>query len=73
MGSAVSDRTLADLQAMTPMGRSGKAEEVAAVVAFASLGHAAFTASVELHELATEQGDLEQVFLQLTAGKAGIR
>ncbi|WP_127497746.1 ABC transporter ATP-binding protein [Actinoplanes solisilvae] len=39
----------------------------------AAIGHAAFTAGVELHELATEQGDLEQVFLQLTAGKAGIR
>ncbi len=39
----------------------------------ASVGHAAFAASVELHELAGERADLEQVFLQLTAGKAGIR
>ncbi len=39
----------------------------------AAIGHAAFTASVELHELHSERGDLEQVFLQLTAGKAGIR
>ncbi|HET6481131.1 MAG TPA: ABC transporter ATP-binding protein [Actinoplanes sp.] len=39
----------------------------------AAVGHAAFTAGVELHELAVERGDLEQVFLQLTAGKAGIR
>jgi ABC-2 type transport system ATP-binding protein len=39
----------------------------------AAIGHAAFAARVELHELATERGDLEQVFLQLTAGKAGIR
>jgi ABC-2 type transport system ATP-binding protein len=39
----------------------------------AQIGHAAFTASVELHELTGERGDLEQVFLQLTAGKAGIR
>ena len=39
----------------------------------AAVGHAAFTASVELHELAGERGDLEQVFLQLTAGKADIR
>ena len=39
----------------------------------AAIGHAAFTASVELHELSGERGDLEQVFLQLTAGKAGIR
>jgi ABC-2 type transport system ATP-binding protein len=39
----------------------------------AAVGHAAFTASVELHELAGERGDLEHVFLQLTAGKAGLR
>ena len=39
----------------------------------AQIGHAAFAASVELHELSGERGDLEQVFLQLTAGKAGIR
>ena len=39
----------------------------------AAIGHAAFNASVELHELTPERGDLEQVFLQLTAGMAGIR
>jgi ABC-2 type transport system ATP-binding protein len=39
----------------------------------AAVGHAAFSSSVELHELVGERGDLEQVFLQLTAGKAGIR
>jgi ABC-2 type transport system ATP-binding protein len=39
----------------------------------AAVGHAAFTAGVELHELTGERGDLEQVFLQLTAGKAAIR
>ena len=39
----------------------------------AAVGHAAFTAGVELHELVGEKADLEQVFLQLTAGKAGIR
>jgi ABC-2 type transport system ATP-binding protein len=39
----------------------------------AAVGHAAFTASVELHELIGDKGDLEQVFLELTAGKAGIR
>ncbi|MBU2670812.1 ABC transporter ATP-binding protein [Actinoplanes bogorensis] len=39
----------------------------------AAVGHAAFKAGVELHELSAERGDLEQVFLQLTAGKAGIR
>jgi ABC-2 type transport system ATP-binding protein len=39
----------------------------------ATVGHAAFAAGVELHELTGERADLEQVFLQLTAGKAGIR
>ena len=39
----------------------------------AVIGHAAFTAAVELHELTTERADLEQVFLQITAGKAEIR
>jgi ABC-2 type transport system ATP-binding protein len=42
-------------------------------MATAAVGHAAFSAGVELHELAGERADLEQVFLQLTAGKAGIR
>jgi ABC-2 type transport system ATP-binding protein len=37
------------------------------------VGRAALNAGVELHELVTERPDLEQVFLQLTAGKAAIR
>ena len=39
----------------------------------AAIGHAAFTASVELHELTPERPDLEGVFLELTQGKADIR
>jgi len=38
-----------------------------------AVGAAALRASVELHELVTERPDLEQVFLELTAGKAAIR
>ncbi|MFV2100111.1 ABC transporter ATP-binding protein [Micromonospora sp. LOL_024] len=38
-----------------------------------TVGRAALTAGVELHELTTERPDLERVFLELTAGKAGIR
>jgi ABC-2 type transport system ATP-binding protein len=38
-----------------------------------AVGRAALQAGVELHELFTERPDLEHVFLQLTAGKAGIR
>ncbi|MGK5742578.1 ABC transporter ATP-binding protein [Micromonospora sp. URMC 103] len=39
----------------------------------ATVGRTALTAGVELHELTTERPDLEGVFLELTAGKAGIR
>jgi ABC-2 type transport system ATP-binding protein len=38
-----------------------------------AIGRAALAAKVELHELTTERPDLEGVFLELTAGKAGIR
>ncbi|PZF92565.1 ABC transporter ATP-binding protein [Micromonospora deserti] len=38
-----------------------------------TVGRAALTAGVELHELTTERPDLERVFLELTAGKADIR
>ncbi|MDM4720579.1 ATP-binding cassette domain-containing protein [Micromonospora sp. WMMA1363] len=38
-----------------------------------TVGKAALAAGVELHELTTERPDLEGVFLELTAGKAGIR
>jgi len=39
----------------------------------ATVGRAALVAQAELHELITERPDLERVFLDLTAGKAGIR
>jgi ABC-2 type transport system ATP-binding protein len=39
----------------------------------ATVGAAARRAGVELHELVTEKPDLERVFLDLTAGRAGIR
>jgi ABC-2 type transport system ATP-binding protein len=38
-----------------------------------AVGRAALHAGVELHELVGERADLEKVFLELTAGKAGIR
>ncbi|MEV0153151.1 ABC transporter ATP-binding protein [Micromonospora sp. NPDC050686] len=38
-----------------------------------TVGRAALGAKVELHELTSERPDLERVFLDLTAGKAGIR
>ncbi len=39
----------------------------------AQVGRAALAAQVELHELVADRPDLEQVFLSLTHGKAGIR
>ena len=39
----------------------------------ATVGHVAFGAGVELHELTAARADLEDVFLALTAGQAGIR
>jgi len=39
----------------------------------ATVGAAALRAGVVLHELVAEKPDLERVFLDLTAGKAGIR
>ena len=38
-----------------------------------AVGAAALRAGVELHELVTERPDLEQVFLEMTEGKAAIR
>ncbi|MEU1751764.1 ABC transporter ATP-binding protein [Micromonospora matsumotoense] len=38
-----------------------------------AIGRVALAAKVELHELTPERPDLERVFLELTAGKAGIR
>jgi ABC-2 type transport system ATP-binding protein len=38
-----------------------------------AVGGVAFRAGVELHELTTERLDLEDVFLELTQGKAAIR
>lgn len=38
-----------------------------------AVGRAALAARAELHELVEERPDLEQVFLELTQGKAGIR
>jgi len=38
-----------------------------------TIGAAAMTAGAEIHELTVERPDLENVFLQLTAGKAEIR
>jgi ABC-2 type transport system ATP-binding protein len=39
----------------------------------AAVGNVAFTAGIELHELATDRPDLEGVFLELTHGQAAIR
>jgi ABC-2 type transport system ATP-binding protein len=63
--------------ALTPLGATATPQPDGSLIVTgaeaAAIGHAAFTASVELHELTGRRGDLEQVFLQLTAGMAGIR
>ncbi|MEV4812254.1 ABC transporter ATP-binding protein [Micromonospora avicenniae] len=51
----------------------GQGTLLVAGVDAATVGRAALEAGVELHELTTERPDLEGVFLELTAGKAGIR
>ncbi|MER7440645.1 MULTISPECIES: ABC transporter ATP-binding protein [Micromonospora] len=51
----------------------GQGALLVAGVDAATVGRVALGAGVELHELTTERPDLEGVFLELTAGKAGIR
>jgi ABC-2 type transport system ATP-binding protein len=49
--------------------RSGPAQLRIKGLDAAAVGHAAFTAGVELHELRTERADLEQLFFSLTQGQ----
>ena len=49
--------------------RSGPATLAIKGLDAAAVGHAAFTAGVELHELRTERADLERLFFSLTQGE----
>jgi ABC-2 type transport system ATP-binding protein len=49
--------------------RSGPDQLRITGVPAAAIGHAAFTAGVELHELRTERADLEKLFFSLTEGQ----
>jgi ABC-2 type transport system ATP-binding protein len=49
--------------------RSGPAQLRIKGMEAPAVGHAAFAAGVELHELRTERADLEQLFFQLTEGQ----
>ena len=49
--------------------RSGPDEMRVQGIDAPTVGHAAFEAGVELHELRTERADLEQLFFQLTEGQ----
>jgi ABC-2 type transport system ATP-binding protein len=49
--------------------RAGQDELRVRGVPAAAVGHAAFAAGIELHELRTERADLEQLFFQLTEGQ----
>src|SRR5829696_286450 len=53
----------------TEVSRSGPGELRVRGLPAAAVGHAAFTADVELHELRTERADLEQLFFSLTQGQ----
>jgi ABC-2 type transport system ATP-binding protein len=64
-------RALAGLDAKVKQGEDGVL--LVDGVDAPAVGRAALAAGVELHELTTERPDLEGVFLELTAGKAGIR
>ncbi len=64
------------LAALGPSVTSTRMPDGALLVAGAdgpTIGAAAMTAGAQIHELTTERPDLENVFLQLTAGKAEIR
>jgi ABC-2 type transport system ATP-binding protein len=49
--------------------RTGPAQLRVKGMPAAAVGHAAFTAGLELHELRTEKADLEQLFFALTQGQ----
>jgi ABC-2 type transport system ATP-binding protein len=55
--------------AVSPVGTNGDLRVTG--LDAAAIGHAAFTAGVELHELATQRSDLEDIFFQLTANPDG--
>jgi ABC-2 type transport system ATP-binding protein len=65
------------VDALRPLGATVQLDPTGALqitgVEAAQIGKAALQAQVELHELVTERADLEQVFLSLTHGMAGIR
>ena len=52
---------------------AGPGELLVTGMAAATVGDWALTTGVAVHGLTTQQADLEDVFLELTAGKAGIR
>jgi ABC-2 type transport system ATP-binding protein len=62
---------------LRPLGASVQVDPTGALlitgVEAAQVGKAALQAQAELHELVTDRPDLEQVFLSLTQGMAGIR
>jgi ABC-2 type transport system ATP-binding protein len=60
------------------LSRAGGIVELGSTMTIAGLseqvvGDAAFAAGIPLHRLGTQQADLEDVFLELTHGKGGIR
>jgi ABC-2 type transport system ATP-binding protein len=67
------DNLIAELGVVALVRRADDGALLITGVEAPAVGAAALRASVELHELVAERPDLERVFLELTAGKAGIR
>jgi ABC-2 type transport system ATP-binding protein len=67
------DKLIAELGVAASVRRSEDGALLVTGIEPPAVGAAALRASVELHELVAERPDLERVFLELTAGKAGIR
>jgi ABC-2 type transport system ATP-binding protein len=67
------EKLITELGAAATVCRTDDGALLIAGVEAPAVGAASLRAGVELHELVTERPDLERVFLDLTAGKAGIR
>jgi len=67
------EKLITELGAAATVRRTDDGALLIAGVEAPAVGAASLRAGVELHELVTERPDLERVFLDLTAGKAGIR
>jgi ABC-2 type transport system ATP-binding protein len=66
-------RLAAELGGDATLTPAGDGDFYIAGVSAAQIGDAAQRAGLALHQLASQRPDLEAAYLELTAGKAGIR